>query len=304
MDALARLTTFAAGLAVIAAGAAALGSATHATPPHGTAMPHAPAGHGHGAMGTQEMAHDGGHGVTAMAPIAAGADGTHLSVGGLTLAPFADHMAAGHAMTWRFRILGRDGAAVRSFERDQTKLLHLIVVRSDLLAYQHLHPTLGADGTFAVRLRLGQPGRFRAIADFTTGSVRYALGTTLTAAGPARSAPLPAQSTTASAEGYRISLARPAALRARDEAPLTFAVTREGRPVTNLEPYLGAYGHLVALHAPDLAYSHVHPTGQDLAHGRITFHAELPAAGAYRLFVQFRAGGQVHTAAFTQHTDH
>jgi hypothetical protein len=57
---------------------------------------------------------------------------------------------------------------------------------------------------------------------------------------------------------------------------------------------------LVALHAGDLAYSHVHPTGKDLAHGSITFDTELHKAGPYRLFLQFRTGGRVHTAAFTQ----
>ena len=40
---------------------------------------------------------------------------------------------------------------------------------------------------------------------------------------------------------------------------LTLTVTKDGQPVTDLQPYLGAYGHLVALRAGDLAYLHVHP---------------------------------------------
>lgn len=31
--------------------------------------------------------------------------------------------------------------------------------------------------------------------------------------------------------------------------------------VTDLKPYVGAFGHLVALRAGDLAYLHVHPDG-------------------------------------------
>ena len=89
-------------------------------------------------------------------------------------------------------------------------------------------------------------------------------------------------------------------LEAGEEAQLTFRVTRGGRPVRDLQPYLGAYGHLVALHAPDLAYSHVHPDGEDRAPGAITFDTELDERGAYRLFLQFQTGGRVHTAAFTQ----
>jgi hypothetical protein len=70
--------------------------------------------------------------------------------------------------------------------------------------------------------------------------------------------------------------------------------------VRGLQPYLGAYGHLVALRAPDLAYSHVHPAGEDRAAGVITFDVELEEHGPHRLFLQFRAGGRVHTVAFTQ----
>ncbi len=112
--------------------------------------------------------------------------------------------------------------------------------------------------------------------------------------------PLPGASTTASVDGYRVSLHRPATLTAGRESTLSFSVTRHGRPVTDLQPYLGAYGHLVALHAPGLEYSHVHPASKDLAAGTITFDAELPKPGSYRLFVQFQTGGRVHTAAFTQ----
>jgi hypothetical protein len=80
-------------------------------------------------------------------------------------------------------------------------------------------------------------------------------------------------------------------------------MTRHGRPVTDLEPYLGAYGHLVALHAPDLAYSHVHPDGEDRRAGAITFDVELDEPGTYRLFLQFQTRGRVHTVAFTQTVD-
>ncbi len=100
--------------------------------------------------------------------------------------------------------------------------------------------------------------------------------------------------------GYDVELQRPAVLEAGEEAQLTFRVTRDGRPVTGLEPYLGAYGHLVALHAPDLAYSHVHPDGEDRSAGALTFDTELDEPGTHRLFLQFQIDGRVHTAAFTQ----
>ena len=57
----------------------------------------------------------------------------------------------------------------------------------------------------------------------------------------------------------------------------------------------GAGGHLVALREGDLAYMHVHPTGT----GRPAFEVEFADASRYRLFVQFKPDGRVHTAAFT-----
>ena len=68
--------------------------------------------------------------------------------------------------------------------------------------------------------------------------------------------------------------------------------------------YLGAYGHLVALRAGDLAYLHVHPEG---APGdgatepgpEVVFFAEVPSPDRYHLYLDFKHDGVVRTAAFT-----
>ena len=83
-------------------------------------------------------------------------------------------------------------------------------------------------------------------------------------------------------------------VRAGREVGLDFSVTRDGR-VVETEPYLGARGHLVALREGDLAFLHVHPDEDSLA-----FMAEFPSAGRYRLYLQFKHHGRVHTAEFTQ----
>jgi hypothetical protein len=237
-----------------------------------------------------------------MVPAVPGADGRRAALAGLRLTPASSRLTAGATTTWRFRIMGCDGQAVRSFDPEQGKLLHLIVVRSDLTGFQHLHPRLRPDGTFTIDIATTRPGRYRAMADFVVGGRKYVLATTLRAPGPGAEddRPLPRPSLRAATDGYDVELQRPAVVKAGEEAQLTFAITRDGRPVTDLQPYLGAYGHLVALHHPDLAYSHVHPDGEDRRAGLITFATDLPTRGTYRLFLQFRAGGRVHTAAFTQ----
>ena len=76
--------------------------------------------------------------------------------------------------------------------------------------------------------------------------------------------------------------------------------------MTDLQPYLAAYGHLVALRAGDLAYLHVHPAGAPgdgvtPAGPGITFYATAPTAGDYRLYLDFQHDGVVRTAEFTVH---
>jgi hypothetical protein len=291
-----RLAAYAAGLCLLGGGAAAVGAATNPAPPFQDCLQVAANRAG---MEADGMAGDG-QGAEPMIPAVPGADGRRAQLAGLTLAPKSHGLAAGATTTWRFQIRSCDGKAIRTFDPEQGKLLHLIVVRSDLTGYQHLHPGLGGDGTFGFAIATSRPGRYRAIADFVVDGRKYVLATTLVAPGRSADTPLPRPALRTRVDGYDVELQRPAVLEAGAEAQLTFRITRGGRAVQDLQPYLGAYGHLVALHAPDLSYSHVHPDGEDRRGGLITFDTELHAHGTYRLFLQFQTAGRVHTAAFTQ----
>lgn len=100
------------------------------------------------------------------------------------------------------------------------------------------------------------------------------------------------------ADGYEVEIATERSDAGEVIAALT--VRRNGDLVTDLEPYLGASGHLVAMRSGDLAYSHVHPVeDDDSAPGVVTFDAELTSAGRYGLFFDFKHDGTVHTASFT-----
>jgi hypothetical protein len=286
-----RLAAFGAALLLTGGAAAAVGSATDATPPFQDCLEIAA---GEPGMEDEGM---GGEDMVAAVP---GAHGLTSELAGVTLRPRPARFSAGGTAEWRFQIVDCDGEPVRDFEPENGKLLHLIVVRSDFTGYQHLHPKLHADGTFSVAIETAQAGRYRAIADFVIDGRKYVVGTDLKVPGPAPQAPLPAPVLETTSDGFGVELQPPAVLEAGEEAQMTFRITRGGRPVDELEPYLGAYGHLVALHSPDLAYSHVHPAGEDPERGAISFDVELDEPGTYRLFVQFQIRGRVHTAAFTQ----
>jgi hypothetical protein len=101
---------------------------------------------------------------------------------------------------------------------------------------------------------------------------------------------IPGPSTTSTVDGYEVTLAGDPA---PGESELGFTVRLDGEVVAP-DPYLDADGHLVALRVAD---QHVHPL--DTPGAEVRFGAELPTAGAYRLFLDFSHGGEVHTAAFT-----
>jgi hypothetical protein len=85
---------------------------------------------------------------------------------------------------------------------------------------------------------------------------------------------------------------------AGSSSKLTLTVAKAGMPVTDLQPYLGAFGHLVALRHGDLAYLHVHPQDSSTAGPQIVFHAEVPSDGRYALFLDFQHQDTVLTARF------
>ncbi|MEU2252852.1 hypothetical protein [Nocardia xishanensis] len=232
-------------------------------------------------------------------------DGSYRSTGlsdsesGYTLADLSAPASPNRAGPLSFRITGPDGAPVTRFAVRHEKPLHLVVARSDGAEYRHTHPAMAADGTWSVEWTWAAPGTYRVFADFAPetgdGSNGLVLSRTVTVAGDAAARPLPPAAETASVDGYQVRLQR-------DSGDLRFTVTRDGGPVTDLEPYLGAYAHLVGLHAPSLAYLHAHPQGEV---GRtspgpeVAFHAEPPVPGPYRLYFEFAHGGSVHTAEFT-----
>jgi hypothetical protein len=181
--------------------------------------------------------------------------------------------------------------------------MHLIVARRDLSGFRHVHPEMAPDGTWRVASPLGDPGNWRAFADFTpTGAEPLTLGVDVAVPGAFSPRPLPAPAPTATVDGYTVTL--DGDLKPGGTAKLTLNVSRDGVPVTDLQPYLGAYGHLVALREGDLAYLHVHPDGSP-GDGRtrpgpqVTFFAEVPSVGTYRLFLDFQHAGTVRTAEFT-----
>ena len=236
--------------------------------------------------------------------------GTGLSAsdGGFTFAPEGAAMTAGQALSLHFKINDSLGMAVTSFVPDQTKLMHFYLIRSDLTGFQHVHPTMAADGTWTANLTALAPGSYRAYAAFNAknasgATVAEVLSTPLIVPGAAATAPPPAPSSTTRVDGYTLTLSgQPMDTMSR---MLTVTVSKNGQPVADLQPYLDTYAHLTAIHAGDLAFAHLHPdsapaTAED-GGPTLTFQTAMPESGDWRFFIQFQTAGVLHTAAITVH---
>ena len=70
------------------------------------------------------------------------------------------------------------------------------------------------------------------------------------------------------------------------------------KPADGLEPYLGAWAHMLAASDDLIDLMHTHPF---LADGgpQVQFNVIFPRARTYRMWVQFQRKGVVNTAVFT-----
>jgi hypothetical protein len=298
MNTAAKLSAYGAALALLLGAGYAAGTAVGpfaTTPAAGGAV-----------QGGTSSAGSAGHGDTHSGTVADSAandqpGGLASSRGGYTLTPTDPTLTPGTTEDFTFQIIGPDGAPVTAFDVEHDKRMHLILVRRDTTGYQHLHPEMDAAGTWTVPLAVPAAGSYRAFADFApAGGEPTTLGVDVAAPGDFAPA-THSESRTAQVDGYTVGLTGD--LVAGRASAVTLTVARDGVPVTDLQPYLGAYGHLVALREGDLEYLHVHPVEDEHvapAPGpHVGFAATAPSAGTYRLFLDFWHGDAVHTAAFT-----
>ncbi|WP_223256660.1 copper resistance CopC family protein [Micromonospora endophytica] len=285
------------GLGRLGTGAPVAGDGPLPSSAAGTSGPLLSAADGH-----QHSAGTGAHTHPGDGPDQTQATGVWASVAGFTLRPAQRSQRAGVRADYRFQIVGPDRKPATTFATVHERPLHMIVVGRDLDGYQHLHPTMAADGTWTVPLELDRPGGYRIYADFSVitadnSTLPLVLGVDHQVPGAYAPAELAPPRPQASAGPYAVTMAGAPTIGV--STPLTFRIGREGAssPVTP-EPYLGAYGHLVVVREGDLGYVHVHPE-PELVDGTVMFWLTAPSAGRYRAFFDFQVDGEVHTAQYT-----
>lgn len=179
-----------------------------------------------------------------------------------------------------------DGERVAKFTEAHGARLHVVLIRPDLSGFRHLHPDIGADGTFVVPI--DEPGKWHIVVDGKPAGAAdsIVLATNVDDEVPVEPVTLPTAEDEITVDDLTIV-----------HDGVNFTVTsKDGSPADGLEPFLGQSSHLIAIRQGDLAYLHLHPV--ESATATFSFDGVLPA-GTYRLFLQFGHGGDVVTAGFT-----
>ena len=183
------------------------------------------------------------------------------------------------------------------------KLMHLILVRDDVTGFQHLHPEY-QDGRWTVATNIPAQGVYQMYVDIEPKEEKpTTLRVPITVGGPTEKVQFPEVSTDMSATvgDITVALQTDSSLKTKEETKMIFVLTQNSKPVTQINPYLGAFGHVVLLrHTEASHYLHAHPiTKTNPTDGKVVFETEFPTTGTYTIFAQFSVNGQVKTFPIT-----
>ncbi len=224
----------------------------------------------------------------------------------VAVTPAGGPITAGVPTTLAFTITDPKGAPVRDLEVVHEKLVHLLITSADLSWFAHEHPERGALGDFELVMTFPAPGRYTLFHDFTPPRVgMQVVPVELTVAGTAPPAvPLVVDADRAkTVDGFTARLAPSRPLVAGRNLSLVVSLQRDGTPVTDLEPFLGAMGHLIIVSADRERFVHSHPVEPKNAPPQrgpdVSFQARFPTPGTYKAWAQFQRQGNVLTIPFT-----
>lgn len=191
---------------------------------------------------------------------------------------------------------------VKEFGLVHEKQVHLILVRKGLDEFAHLHPEVDEAGNGVVEHTFPLGGDYFVYADHQPAGDRQATAkATLRVEGDSPSAPKLAPDVPGRVSGDGLSADVAIEVTGEGEArSIAFALSdAEGKLVADLEPYLGALGHLVIVSENGQEYVHAHPQEErDAKDGYVAFEAHFTKPGLYKGWGQFQRAGEVLTVPF------
>ncbi|HET9861436.1 MAG TPA: heavy metal translocating P-type ATPase [Nocardioidaceae bacterium] len=223
---------------------------------------------------------------------------------------------AGEPTTVQVTVIDTEtGDPIEDLTRSHEVWMHLIATRDDLGTFAHVHPEPTGDGTLEVDLVFPTAGRYLVNTEFRRQGQMTDIhdARTITVSGPpAHAQPLEVSARSQVVDGVRVELSGEARAGESSELEFSFTDAATGEPVTDLQPYLAAAGHVVVMPEGGDGFAHEHAEVED-DEGRpvfalpgqqfgpeLTVHAHFDGPGLYQLWGQFRlATGAVITVPFT-----
>ncbi|MFS0862327.1 hypothetical protein [Fredinandcohnia sp. 179-A 10B2 NHS] len=184
------------------------------------------------------------------------------------------------------------GNPVDDLEVNHEKLFHLVIVDEQLQKYYHVHPERTAIGEFTVENTLPD-GYYKAFIDIKPKSHSYAVEPIPFVVGTPKSetqghALVPDTTFTKTVEGEEVTLSV-SSVKAGENVKLSFGLDK-----TNLDPYLGAMGHVVILDEFGKKFLHVHPSNDV----DTIFETKFEQPGIYKIWAEFQQNGKVRAFPF------
>jgi hypothetical protein len=200
----------------------------------------------------------------------------------------------------------KSAVAIKKYQVEMTKKMHMVIVSDDFKTFLHIHPTLAPDGHFLITQQFPAPGTYLVYADTLPDNMNHQVFRfKLDVGHPSPPAPRNVQPTGLSAQAgpYEVDLST-VRIHSRRMEMVDVQILENGKPAKDLHPYLGAPAHAVFLNAQDLSYVHVHPMGADQmmqmdmskpmpelpdnasVSGDMMLHIALWEPGTYKLWLQ------------------
>jgi len=212
----------------------------------------------------------------------------------LALSPRAP--TPGDPATITFHLLEPSSGKPARLQVIHEKLFHLFLISEDLGYFAHEHPELRPDRSFVFRTVFPHAGLYRVLCDFyPEGATPQMIAKTIIIGRRSKPVtPLEPDVRPQCSRNLTVSLAmQPEKPLAGTKTMLFFSMD----PSDGLEPYLGAWGHMLAASADLIDMIHVHPAWEDPG-PKLQFNVIFPRPGLYRVWVQLQRKGEVNTVAF------
>lgn len=211
---------------------------------------------------------------------------------------------AGNEAEMMFVVKDKNGNPVKDFQVVHEKKMHLIAVSEDLSEFEHLHPELQPDGSFKVKHAFGHGGKFLLYPDVTpvNGSqIVQRMELDVKGAPKAFEKPIVDMNLRKTVDGITVTLMPEKALTSYQEATMNFIVTDgvDGKPVLDLQNYLGELAHVVIISEDTRDFLHVHPmSNKKPDETSVMAHTTFPRPGIYKIWAQFKRNDKEITVPF------